>query len=121
MQKSTSVTDLEGPLIPDDEGIEGVVDYVSQGIDSLEVVGWGIDSAQSRVLEAVLVFEGDKLIWQGKTHMLREETHAFGLVIEIGFNAVIPPAILKDRDGGDLRVFAVSDDRRVREIPLEKD
>jgi len=116
-----SVTDLEGPLIPDDEGIEGVVDYVSQGIDSLEVVGWGIDSAQSRVLEAVLVFEGDKLIWQGKTHMLREETHAFGLVIEIGFNAVIPPAKLKDRDGGDLRVFAVSDDRRVREIPLEKD
>ena len=119
--QTSSVSDVEGPLLPDSEGIEGVVDYISQGVDSLEVFGWGIDTAQGRVLEAVLIFEGDKLIWQGNTHMLRDETHSFGLVIEIGFNAVIPLTILKDRNGSGLRVFAVSDDRRLREIPLKRE
>ena len=113
--------DPQGALTPDSEGIEGLVDYFSRGEDSLEVFGWGIDTAQSRVLETVLIFEGDKLIWQGKTHMLREETHSFGVVIEIGFNAVIPLGILKDRNGSGLRIFAVSDNRRVRELLLKQE
>jgi hypothetical protein len=117
---NSTVRDFKGALIPDSEGIEGLVDYLSRGEDSLEVFGWGIDSAQSRALETVLIFEGDKLIWRGKTHMLREETHSFGVVIEIGFNAVIPPGILEDRHGGGLRIFAVSDDRRVRELLLKQ-
>ena len=114
--KVSAVHDSQGALIPDGEGIEGLVDYLSRGENSLEVFGWGIDTAQSRVLETVLIFEGDMLIWQGKTHMLREETHAFGVVIEIGFNAVIPLGILEDRHGSGLRIFAVSDNRRVREL-----
>jgi len=112
----SAVHDSIGNLVPDSAGIEGQVDYFSLGEDSLEVVGWGIDSEQGRMLETVLVFEGGKLVWQGKTHMLREETHSFGVVIEVGFNAVIPLALLKDRQGGGLRIFAVSDDRRVREL-----
>ena len=112
----SAVLDSMGNLVPDSAGIEGQVDYFSLGEDSLEVVGWGIDSEQGRMLETVLVFEGGKLVWQGKTHMLREETHSFGVVIEVGFNAVIPLGLLKDRRGGGLRIFAVSDDRRVREL-----
>ncbi len=117
--KATAVHDSQGALIPDGEGIEGLVDYLSRGEDSLEVFGWGIDTAQSQVLETVLIFEGENLIWQGKTHMLREETHSFGVVIEIGFNAVIPLGILEDRHGSGLRIFAVSDNRRVRELLLK--
>ncbi len=52
--------------------------------------------------------------------MLREETHSFGVVIEIGFNAVIPLGILEDRHGSGLRIFAVSDNRRVRELLLKQ-
>ena len=111
-----AVRDSIGALIPDSEGIEGLVDYFSRGEDSLEVTGWGIDKAQGRVLETVLIFEGDKLVWQGTTHMLREETHSFGVVVEVGFNAVIPLGLLKDRRGGGLRIFAVGDNRRVREL-----
>jgi hypothetical protein len=115
----SAMQDSQGTLIPDNEGIVGLVDYFSRGEDSLEVFGWGIDTAQSRALETVLIFEGEELIWQGKTHMLREETHSFGVVIEIGFNAVIPLGILKDRNGSGLRIFAVSDNRRVRELLLK--
>ena len=117
----SAIHDTQGALVPDTEGIEGLVDYFSQGEDSLEVTGWGIDSAQSRALETVLIFEGDKLIWQGKTQMLREETHSFGVVIEVGFNAVIPLDLLEDRNGSGLRIFAVSDNRRTRELLLKQE
>jgi len=116
----SAVHDSQGALTTDGEGIEGLVDYLSRGEASLEVYGWGIDTAQSRALEMVLIFEGDRLIWQGKTHVLREETHSFGVVIEIGFNAVIPLGLLEDRDGSGLRIFAVSDNRRVRELLLKQ-
>ena len=119
--EDSAMQDSQGGLITDSDGIEGLVDYFSRGEDSLEVFGWGIDTAQSRALETVLIFEGDKLIWQGNTHMLREETHSFGVVIEIGFNAVIPLGILKDRNGSDLRIFAVSDNRRVQELLLKQE
>ncbi len=114
------VRDQQGALIPDSEGIEGGLDYVSRGAASLEVFGWGIDAARSQVLEAVLIFEGDKLIWQGETHMLREETHAYGVVVEVGFNAVIPLDQVEDRSGKSLRIFAIGDKRRVREVLLNK-
>ena len=117
----SAMQDSRGVLIPDSEGIEGLVDYFSQGEDSLEVFGWGIDTAKSRALEAVLIFEAEELIWQGKTHMLREETHSYGVVIEIGFNAVIPLGVLKDRNGSGLRIFAVSDNRRIRELLLKQE
>ena len=84
------------------------------------MLGWGIDAAQSRALEAVLIFDGDKLVWQGTTHMIREEAHSFNVVIEIGFNAVIPLGRLNDRDGSSLRIFAVSDNRRFREVLLKQ-
>jgi len=112
--------DSAGLLIPDTQGIEGVIDYVSRGVDAVEVVGWAIDTAQSRVVEAVLIFDGSELIWQGNTHMLREETHAFNVVIEIGFNAVLPLGVMEGRNENGLRVFAVSDNRRVREILLKQ-
>lgn len=118
--EDSAVHDSSGKLIPDSEGLEGMVDYFSRGEDSLEVTGWGIDSKQGRVLETVLIFEGEKLVWQGKTHMLREETHSFGVVIEVGFNAVIPLGLLEDRRGGSLRIFAISDNRRVRELFIKK-
>jgi hypothetical protein len=119
--EDSAMHDSQGALIPDSEGIEGLVDYFSRGEDALEVIGWGIDTGQSRALETVLIFEGDRLIWHGKTHMLREETHSFGVVIEIGFNAVIPLGILKDRNGSGLRIFAVSDNRRIRELLLKRE
>lgn len=117
----SAVQDFQGVLIPDSDGIEGLVDYFSQGEDTLEVFGWGIDTAQSRQLDTVLIFEGGKLIWQGKTHMLRAKTHSFGVVTEIGFNAVIPLGKLKDRNGSGLRIFAVSDDRRTLELRLKQE
>ncbi len=118
---TSTLRDSVGTLIPDNEGIAGLVDYLSRGEDTLEVFGWGVDKEQGRVLETVLIFEGDRLIWQGKTHMLREETHLFGVVIEVGFNAVIPLDRLEDRHGGGLRIFAVSDNRRNRELFLKQE
>lgn len=115
-----AVHDSQGVLIADSEGIAGGIDYISRGVDSVEVFGWGIDAAQSRSLDAVLIFDGNKLVWQGTTYMLREETHAFGVVIEVGFSAVIPLGRLVDRDADSLRIYAVSNDRRFREIPLEQ-
>jgi hypothetical protein len=52
--------------------------------------------------------------------MLREETHSYGVVVEVGFNAVLPLGKLHDRHGDGLRVFAVSDNRRVRELLLKQ-
>jgi hypothetical protein len=117
---ASAVRDSQGVLMVDAEGIQGAITYFSRDIDALEVLGWGIDAAQSQALKAVLIFDGDQLIWQGKTPMLREETHSFGVVIAVGFSAVLPLDRLSQRDGSGLRIFAVTDDRRVRELLLKE-
>ena len=117
---NSTVRDTLGVLTPDAKGITGEIDYISRGKDSLEIFGWGFDTAQSRGLEVVLIFDGGRLVWQGETHMLREETHAFDVVTQVGFNAVMPLTRIGRGVATDLRVFAVSDDRRVRELLLKQ-
>jgi hypothetical protein len=105
-----------GKLIIDQAGITGGIDYISRGEESAEVLGWAIDSANSSAVKAILVFDGQRLVYTGKTHMLREETHQFGVVTEVGFHAVIPFSQMKDKSGAGLRVYAVTEDQRFREI-----
>ncbi len=112
-----SVSHAGGNLTTDPDGIKGIVDYISFGEDAVEILGWAIDSANARAVKAILVFDGARLVYTGGTHMLREETHQFGVVIEVGFHAVIPFSQMPDSTGTDLRVFAVTEDDRALEIP----
>ncbi len=106
-----------GKRLPDDPmGIEGAVDYISLGDEAVEILGWAIDSANARAVKAILVFDGPRLVYKGGTHMLREETHQFGVVIEVGFHAVIPFSQMPDSTGTGLRVFAITEDDRALEI-----
>jgi len=108
-----------GDLLPNDPiGIDGVVDYISLGEDAVEILGWAIDSANTRAVKAILVFDGPDLVYKGGTHMLREETHQFGVVIEVGFHAVIPFSQMPDSTGAGLRVYAVTADDRALEISV---
>jgi len=108
-----------GDLLPNDPiGIDGVVDYISLGEDAVEILGWAIDSANTRAVKAILVFDGPDLVYKGGTHMLREETHQFGVVIEVGFHAVIPFSQMPDSTGAGLRVYAVTEDDRALEISV---
>jgi len=112
-----SVSHAGDNLTTDPDGIKGIVDYISFGEDSVEILGWAIDSANARAVKAILVFDGAHLVYTGGTHMLREETHQFGVVIEVGFHAVIPFSLMPDTTGTDLKVFAVTEDDRALEIP----
>ena len=103
-------------LMIDQDGVTGAVDYISLGDESAEILGWAIDAALSRTVKDILVFDGSRLVYRGRTPMLREETHQFGVVVETGFLAVIPLNQLQDRSGSGLRVFAVTADGRVLEI-----
>jgi hypothetical protein len=103
-------------LAVDREGIQGGVDYLSFGQDSVEVFGWAIDAAQKRVVQDVLAFDGDRLVYRGQTTMLREETHEFGVILKVGFHAVIPLGKVAGRTRADLRVFVVTADGRAREL-----
>ena len=106
-----------GANLPTDPmGIKGVVDYISFGEEAVEILGWAIDSANVRAVKAILVFDGGQLVYKGGTHMLREETHQFGVVIKVGFHAVIPFSQMPDSTGPGLRVFAVTEDDRALEI-----
>jgi hypothetical protein len=67
-------------------------------------------------VRAILVFDGHHLVYTSATHMLREETHQFGVVIEVGFHAVIPFSQMQDSSGTGLRVFAVTEDGRALEF-----
>jgi hypothetical protein len=107
-----SVSHAGDNLTTDPNGIKGNVDYISFGEDAVEILGWAIDSANARAVKAILVFDGARLVYTGGTHMLREETHQFGVVIEVGFHAVIPFSQMPDSTGTDLRVFAVTEDDR---------
>jgi hypothetical protein len=111
------VSHTGGNLSTDPIGIKGVVDYISFGEDAVEILGWAIDSANARAVKAILVFDGPHLVYKGGTHMLREETHQFGVVIEVGFHAVIPFNQMPDSTGAGLRVFVVTEDNRALEIP----
>jgi len=108
-------------LTTDPNGIKGIVDYISLGEDAVEILGWAIDSANARAVKAILVFDGHDLVYKGGTHMLREETHQFGVVIEVGFHAVIPFNQMSDSTGTGLQVFAVTEDDRALEIPRKGD
>ena len=114
-----SVSYAGGKLPTDPIGIKGLVDYISLGEEAVEILGWAIDSANARAVKAILVFNGPDLVYKGGTHMLREETHQFGVVIEVGFHAVIPFSQMPDSTGTDLRVFAVTEDDRALEISIK--
>jgi len=114
-----SVSHAGGNLPTDSIGIKGVVDYISLGEEAVEILGWAIDSANARAVKAILVFDGPNLVYKGGTHMLREETHQFGVVIEVGFHAVIPFSQMPDNTGTGLRVFAVTEDDRALEISIK--
>jgi hypothetical protein len=106
-----------GTRLPiDSEGIQGRVDYLSFGEESVEVFGWAIDAAQKRVVEDVLAFDGERMVYRGQTTMLREETHAFDVILKVGFHAVIPLDRMTGKTGADLRVFAVTVDGRASEL-----
>ena len=111
-----SISHAGGKLPTDPTGIKGVVDYISLGEEAVEILGWAIDSANARAVKAILVFDGPDLVYKGGTHMLREETHQFGVVIEVGFHAVIPFSQMPDSTGAGLRVYAVTEDDRVLDI-----
>lgn len=104
------------PMAVDLEGIQGQLDYLSFGEASVEVFGWVIDAAQRRTVSSVLVFAGDRLVYRGETTMLREETHRFDTILKVGFHAVIPQGALPERSRAGLRVFAVTEDGRAREL-----
>lgn len=115
-----NVSHTENQLSEDPIGIKGAVDYISFGLEAVEILGWAIDSANARAVKAILVFDGRHLIYEGGTHMLREETHLFGVVIAVGFHAVIPFSRIPDSAGGSLRVFAVTEDDRILELSSKK-
>ena len=102
-------------LAVDPTGIQGHIDYISRDGQSIEVFGWAIDAAERRALKAILVFDGEQLVYAGETRMLRDETHQFGVIVNVGFHVVLPvrDAVLA---GTGLRVFAVTEDGRSRQI-----
>jgi hypothetical protein len=106
-------------LTIDGDGIQGQIDYVSRNEGAIEVFGWAVDAAQRRTVQSILVFDRGRLVYQGETRMLREETHQFGVVVKVGFHAVIPASGRFARPGSDLRVFAVTGDGRARELQQE--
>ena len=114
-----SLSHAGGKLPTDPIGIKGVVDYISLGKEAVEILGWAIDSANARAVKAILVFNGPDLVYKGGTHMLREETHQFGVVIEVGFHAAIPFSQIPGSTSTGLRVFAVTEDDRALEISIK--
>jgi len=102
-------------LAVDPVGIQGRIDYISRSEQSMEVFGWAIDAAERRALRVILIFDGEQLVYAGETRMLRDETHQFGVIVNVGFHAVLP---VRDTvlAGTRLRVLAVTDDGRSREI-----
>jgi len=102
-------------LAVDPTGIQGRIDYISRDGQSIEVFGWAIDAAERRALRAILVFDGEQLVYAGETRMLRDETHQFGVIVNVGFHLVFPVrgTVLA---GTRLQVFAVTEDGRSREI-----
>jgi hypothetical protein len=96
------------------------VDYLSFGQESVEVFGWVIDATQKRLVQDVLAFDGDRLVYRGQSTMLREETHQFGVILKVGFHAVIPLDRIAGKTGADLRVFAVTADGRASELTRDR-
>jgi len=115
-----SIVKPGGNLPNDPSGIEGSVDYISFGEEAVEILGWAIDSAKLRKVKAILVFDGDQLVYKGGTYMLRVQSNQFGVVIEVGFHLVIPFSQMIDDSGADLRIFAITEDDRTLEL-LRKD
>lgn len=103
-------------LTIDGDGIQGQIDYVSSNEGAVEVFGWAIDAARRDTVQSILVFDRGRLVYQGETRMLREETHQFDIVVKVGFHAVIPASGRFGRPGSDLRVFAITEDGRAREL-----
>lgn len=96
-----------------EEGLDGQVEVVSHGPGALEVLGWAFDARNTQAVEKVLFFAGTDLLGMETTLMLHHRTDDYGVVINVGFHAVIPRARSRD-DEASLAVIAISRDGRAR-------
>jgi len=80
-------------------------------------MGWAIDALNREQVSRILVFDPAGHLYSGNTLMLREEVHEFGVLIKIGFHAVIPLPPGRAPGMGELEVYAVTDDGRY--FPLQ--
>ncbi len=105
-------------LSPAGDAIEGEWKTTRAGHASVELIGWVIDAEEKRTVERVLVFSGDRLVFSGRTNKLAGETNRFGVLLNLGFHAVVPLDMVDQT--GALRVFAVSQAGQYRELAPPK-
>ena len=99
-------------------GLAGALETVLDGPEALEVLGWAIDARDARAVDTVLLFADSKLLDQVDTLMLHHRTDDYGVVINVGFHAIIPHARAGKNRAEALTVFAVSHDGRARRLEM---
>jgi hypothetical protein len=75
------------------------------------MTGWSADAEGAQVVDAVVMFVGDKLVWAGPPTLRRPDVvkeYKQEALLLSGFKAFLPLDALGEEDGKGLRVFALS-------------
>ena len=103
--------------------MDGYLDRLTLNEDVLVYVfeGWAADLVESQPASDILIFKGEKLVWQFEPAYEREDV-AKALdrptLLRSGYRTIVPLKVLKSHPG-DISVIAISKDKRAFRLQIK--
>jgi hypothetical protein len=93
------------------KALEGSLETVEVCGPFATMTGWAADPAGEQIVDALVMFAGDRQVWAGPTMIPRHDivkAYTLDALLVSGFKAFLPLNVLGEERGKDLRVFALS-------------
>ncbi len=102
------------------DNMDGYLDWLNLNEEMLIFTGWAADLVESQPASDILIFNGEKLMWQvGPNYKRDDVANAFNkpTLLHSGYRVSIPLKVL-ETNSGDISLIAISKDKRAFRIQI---
>jgi hypothetical protein len=102
------------------DNMDGYLDWLNLNEEMLIFTGWAADLVESQPASEILIFKGEKLVWQNKPANRRDDVvKAFNrpTLLHSGYRVSVP-LIVFESNSGDISLIAISKDKRSFRIQI---
>lgn len=102
--------------------MDGSLGWLTLKEGMLVFEGWAADLVENQPASDVLIFKGEKLVWQvAPTYKREDVVKAFNrpMLLRSGYRAIVPLRVLESHSG-DISVVAMSQDKRAFRIHIKE-
>jgi len=102
--------------------MDGYLDWLTLKDDMLVFEGWAVDLVESEPASDILIFQGEKLVWQVAPTYIRDgvaKVFDRPTLARSGYRAIVPLRVLESHSG-DISVVAMSQDKRAFRIHIKE-